>query len=95
MQQLEGGDRGLQGNKAPSPTQVGSSDSSSSGEVTESSSGDKSERECDTVPGKRSEWEVEGAAEVKGQDGVVLVEARASRRLAKQEHHNAWDGLCV
>ena len=50
--QLEEGDRGLEGSEAPSLIQVGSSDSSSSGEDTEPSSGDESEMDVKRSLGK-------------------------------------------
>ena len=45
------------------------------------SSGEESVRERETAPAKRGEWETQKAAET---DEFTLVEARASKRLAKQ-----------
>ena len=39
----------------------------------------------DTVPGRRSEWVEKEAEEVSDEQDFELVEARASKRLAKRE----------
>ena len=63
-----------------------SSQSLSSWDDTGPSSEEEPERgDGDTVPGRRSEWAIKGAEEMSDEQGFELLEARASKRLAKRE----------
>ena len=72
----------LCGDETESSSSDGGDSTTSCSDDSDSSSDDESVRECDTAPTKRGEWETQQAAD---EEGFTLVEARAVKRLAKQE----------